>query len=832
MKIIAKIFVVILCVLILFVVSSVTLTVIYRNDIVSAALEAVARSNELSFKSQSVDVAFSFKLKNTALLFGNVDVKSRKSVSDVTLALQAETLRVEVDLLRFALYGEVSVKKLAVKNGQLSLRLASRGRRGSPDASPQLPDTEALLYGVSKIQLERCRLSVEDASGGSVAVEVEALSADMEQKGEKLNLHAKGLMAVQASGGKKPAQRTLTKLSVDVRGSLAQGVATVADGKLSVNGVALEATGSVAFRPLGEVDARITGKNLSLEHVVGQARKYVELDAPERLSGRADVKIRLSGSLKEKSTLRLTGAGAVRNAALKLKGMEEFSAKELTCSISSHDVKNLRSYACDVSSGNVLWRNFRFSGEGAVRNFASPVYDLNVGFLGDVAALKVGGLLEGSVQGTAQLRTTAWSYEGVEALGVRADVVNFKALIFNELYTFSGQLSADKNVLEPQLNVACSAAEGAFSGAVQGYLKALLDESPATLKISGNLAAKRLDLDKLLAQGDSSASDRLSIYANLNAQADELTVLGDLYTNASGAVSYSSRSLLINKLSVDAFGGTLGGDVKLYSGAGGRKRLGCDLYFNSLQLESLPYLHKKFGVKPGSVQGKCSGAITLASDVNSEGPDMDKLAATLNFTVSNGRLLEFAPIQPLSAYLKKSLLQDVRFSALKNTLSLENGKITIPKMEVRSTALNAIIAGTQELKGDFDYHITLYLNELFSRKEKDIENPIKEDKTKLFLRFTGKNGVTEVTHDAREWSKNMEKKAQREAQEIRSLLRNGQEADKNPPTTAPKTKKITVEWEEDESVGAPEKTPEKPKQKPEKPAQKKQRSEVEVEWDE
>jgi hypothetical protein len=235
------------------------------------------------------------------------------------------------------------------------------------------------------------------------------------------------------------------------------------------------------------------------------------------------------------------------------------------------------------------------------------------------------------------------------------------------------------------------------------------------------------------------------------------------------------------------------------------------------------------------MQGTCSGAITLASGVGREGPDTDNMSATVNFTVSNGRLLDFAPVQPLSAYLKKSLLQDIRFSALQNTISLEKGKITIPKMEVRSTALNAIIAGTQELKGDFDYHITLYLNELLSGKEKDIDNPIKENKTKLFLRFTGKNGVTEVRHDAREWSKNMGKKALREAQEIKNLLRSGKETEKTSTTTTPKAEKITVEWDEDNSVGAPEKTTQKPpqeqKQKPEKPTQKKQRSAVEVEWE-
>ncbi|MDR0567009.1 MAG: AsmA-like C-terminal region-containing protein [Prevotellaceae bacterium] len=846
MKPAAKIVAIIFCITTICIIISVALTVIYRNDIVNAALEAAAKNNELYFKSQSIEVKFSMSLRNTALLFGHVDVHSRQGVSAVGVALQAETLRVEVDLLHFAVHREIKVKKLLVQDGELTLRLPPRRRR-RPAASPPMPDTEALLHGLRRIQLERCRVKVERGAGRSVAVEVKTLGAGLGHDKEALTLHLKSALTVQVSENQKPEQASAA-VSVDLRGRLAQGVATVTGCALSVNGVALEATGSAALRPPGEVRLSVTGKSLSIERAVGQVRKYVAFDAPERLSGRADVRVRLAGSLAEKATLSLAGSGTAHNVALKLKGVEEISAKKLRYSLTCSDVKNLQSYACAIGSDGVSCGGFRFDGEGAIRSFKAPLYEVNAGFSGNVAALKVENLLEGQVEGTAQVRARDWSGEGVEAFSVQASLSNLKVRLQKEVYTLSGQLSADESTLRSQLNVAGSAVEGALDATAQGYLAALTGKrKEGAPKIRATLTAKHLNIDTLLAQGHSSASG-LNIGATLNAQVDELTAFGYLYKNVSGVVDYSARSLAVNKLRAEAFDGTLGGDVKLYAAAGKSGRLGCDLYFNGVQLESLPYLHKALNVKPGSMQGKCSGAITLASDVGGNGPNMDNLSATVNFTVSSGRLLKFAPVQPLSAYLKKSLLQDIRFSALQNTVSLEKGKITIPKMEVRSTALNAIIAGTQELKGDFDYHITLYLNELLSKKEKDIENPIKENKTKLFLRFTAKNGVTEVHHDAREWSKNMEKKVLREAQEVKSLLRSRHKADKPSQAVAPKTEKIAVEWDEaaEQSEAAEtdpleakypnkEKKKEKEKRKEEKknaPEKAKQRSAVEVEWEE
>ncbi|MDR1023936.1 MAG: hypothetical protein LBL94_11820 [Prevotellaceae bacterium] len=834
MKSVAKIFIVVLSTLALLAVSSVALFVIYRNDIVKAALAAVAQNNELDFTSKDVSVTLSLNLRNTSLLFGDVDISSRgNDPANAKFELRAEILRVEVDLLSFALHKEIKIKKLVVSDSQLKLRLAQH-QNSPPKSAPQMPDTEDLLREVSRIQLERCLLSVENTPSGSVAIEIQTLSADVEKKeNEKLNLHTKGLLTLQISSRQKPATRT--SLSFDAKGSLAQGVATIDGSKLGIDGIALEAKGSVAFRPLGELSMSITGKNLSLENVISQAQKYAAFSAPERLSGRASADVRLTGSLKGKGTFALAGSGTVRSAEVKLKDMEAIAVKELRYSVACRDAKDPKSYTCTVSSDEVYHRSFRIGGSATVSNFNAPQYDVNASFSGDVASLKIASLPKGQVQGQAQVRAKSLSSEGIEALSVQASVSNLKALLQKEVYTLNGRLSADKSALLPQLNISSEAAECTFDGAVQGYLPALLGEKEAAaLKVRGQLNAKRLNLDKLFLQNDSAALSP-NVYAYLNVQANEVALFDHPYRNVSGVVDYNVRSLMVNNLKAEAFGGTLNGDVKLYMPAGKSNRLSCDLLFNGVQLENLPYLHKNFGVKPGSMQGKCDGSITLAANISKESLDADNLSATIDFTINNGRLLGFEPIQPLSAYLKKSLLQDVRFSALKNTLSLEKGKITIPKMEVRSTALNVLIAGTQEIKGDFDYHITLYVSELLSRKEKNIENPIKEGKAKLFLHFTSKNGVTEVAHDRQEWSKNIGKKMQREVQEVKDLLRAEQAGGKSLPVATPKKEKVTVEWDEDygdlEATEKAEKKP-KPKPQPKKADPKKQKSAVEVDWEE
>jgi hypothetical protein len=144
-------------------------------------------------------------------------------------------------------------------------------------------------------------------------------------------------------------------------------------------------------------------------------------------------------------------------------------------------------------------------------------------------------------------------------------------------------------------------------------------------------------------------------------------------------------------------------------------------------------------------------------------------------------------------------------------------------MEVRSSALNTYISGNQQINGDFDYHITLFVSELLRQKNRNIENPICDDKTKLFLRFTSKNGKRNVGLDSEEWSNNFSKKIQREAAEIRA------ESGKASNTPAAANDKIKLDWEEETLE---EKTPETPKKEERKKPSEKQKSEVKIEWDE
>jgi hypothetical protein len=833
MKAIKKILLTLLCVFALGVASLLTLTVIYRNDLIKATLKMAAQNSELDFSVEKANLVLSLNLKNAKILFENVEVSSKNhTASKSKFGVFTKELYAEVDLLRFALRKELHIQKLRVSNGRCTLRLAQGGSKAPGGSASPVAQVRALLQEVGVVQLDNCLVSVE-AAGGSAEVALSELSVEVQQAGkEGVGVRVRGALALSTASGKKAARRTQTKLAVDVSGRLTEHEVSIAGGKLAVDGLRLNVDGCMDVSTLAVSHLNISAKKLPVEKVAAQVQKYVALTLPEQLTGHADVNLELKGKLSG-GTLSVKGSGAVHGAKIKLKETEAIHVNELKYSFNSSDIKNLKAYTCHAQEGEVEYLGFRLSGDATVANLEAPLCEVNAAFSGKVATLNVESLPEGSVEGSLHVRATGRSPGSIALLEGQAKVSKLKVLLSGKTYHVDGEVIVDKTALFPTLSIASEGIDGRFSGAVHGYLPALLGgEQAGRFKITGDVAASRVNVSKLLQSEEGSAGQpdgKLHVQVGLNVQAKEVVALDNRYQNVSCAVAYDEQVVALNSVKTDAFGGTLHGDAKLYIQNTESKRLSCDLHFVDIYLEKLSYLNKIFNIEAGTMQGQCSGAIALSATIIDEGLDLNTLKSTVNLNISKGRLLNFEPIQALSGYLKKSLLQDVRFSSLQNTISVQNGQITIPRTEIHSTALNTLITGTQEFKGDFDYHIMLYLNELLSGKEKNIETPIKDESaTKLFLHFTRKNGKVAVTHDRQEWVKNMKESLSRKMQELKDLPRAAAPEEKQAAAgAAAPSAPVGVEWDE---APAPHdaKKPEKPQAKP----KAKSKEKVEVEWEE
>lgn len=94
----------------------------------------------------------------------------------------------------------------------------------------------------------------------------------------------------------------------------------------------------------------------------------------------------------------------------------------------------------------------------------------------------------------------------------------------------------------------------------------------------------------------------------------------------------------------------------------------------------------------------------------------DELLLHSDVIIRDGALINYAPVEALSRFIKVEELRNIRFSTLQNTIQIINSKINIPLMEIESNALNLSLTGSHSFNGWLDYQVKVSLFEILGKK--------------------------------------------------------------------------------------------------------------------
>jgi hypothetical protein len=91
----------------------------------------------------------------------------------------------------------------------------------------------------------------------------------------------------------------------------------------------------------------------------------------------------------------------------------------------------------------------------------------------------------------------------------------------------------------------------------------------------------------------------------------------------------------------------------------------------------------------------------LLAGINASGKMIPgSIESTVNFSIRDGALVDFAPLSNIKNFvLKDRDLKDVRFAELKDKLEIKEDLVKVHRMEISSTALHMFVEGNYGLKG-------------------------------------------------------------------------------------------------------------------------------------
>ncbi len=199
-----------------------------------------------------------------------------------------------------------------------------------------------------------------------------------------------------------------------------------------------------------------------------------------------------------------------------------------------------------------------------------------------------------------------------------------------------------------------------------------------------------------------------------------------------------------------------------------------------VQIDSLFFLTNNFDQKfitHRQIKGRLNS--TINTQFVTSGPesniDFRTIKAEMEASILEGQLKNFQPMQSLSKFIDEKKLENITFSELRNKIYVNESRITIPEMEIKSNVSTIMIAGTHTFDNEMDYRLTVPLkNFRKERKDKDEAfGAIEEDhkgNAKVFLTVKGNSSNYKISYDTKKTRNKIKEDLKKEGKELKSIF--------------------------------------------------------------
>ncbi len=205
---------------------------------------------------------------------------------------------------------------------------------------------------------------------------------------------------------------------------------------------------------------------------------------------------------------------------------------------------------------------------------------------------------------------------------------------------------------------------------------------------------------------------------------------------------YKTDTINLNYFSADCFGGNVSGKFFIIG-----NRYNANMWLYNIDIQKLFERYDNWGqsyITSQNLSGSFKGLVDLSFDTDSKGNiNSNSLNLKSDIQIFNGKLSGMDRIKSLSSWLNLDQVKVIEFDTLKNKILIENKKVIIPSMDVKSNVILMNIAGTHTFSNSYQYQVRMnfgnVLKRKFVRNDKKISDLSTDGSINLYFKITGKD---------------------------------------------------------------------------------------------
>lgn len=409
----------------------------------------------------------------------------------------------------------------------------------------------------------------------------------------------------------------------------------------------------------------------------------------------------------------------------------------------------------------------------------------------------------------------------------------------------NGQLNlADNDALVDGLSGKVGESDFSINGAIKNFTPYFISGNQS-LSVVGAFHSNYCNINDLVhdpSKGPQNITQPLSEFAfsfpdkiNFNFDLNITKLEWEPFTssNIQGNFKLIDKKLSATNLTIDVAGGKCTGSINVEELPGGGFIANADTKIDNVQLPLVLKAFKNFGqdlITPQNSKGILSANVQwvfpILSNLKVEGKGM---LCNASVSIKKGELNNLDQLKQLAGFMRtdkkmrlflkndaddfEARIRNLKFDELKNELTVKQGVLTIPKMEINSSAMKINFAGTHSFENDIDYHFNFRFLELKKKENQTEFGEIRDDGTgiKLYIHMFGDLSDPQFDWDKEEKKVERQEKWENEKKTVKSLLKEELGFFKKDTTVkVQKAKqedvKFIMEWDEAEPVNNSTKT--------------------------
>jgi hypothetical protein len=249
------------------------------------------------------------------------------------------------------------------------------------------------------------------------------------------------------------------------------------------------------------------------------------------------------------------------------------------------------------------------------------------------------------------------------------------------------------------------------------------------------------------------------INGNVKLNVDAIHMEKHIFTQINGEMTVGNRSISIQKLHGITANATVRGTLAVVESSPEYFQLATnlsskDIYFKPIFREWNNF--DQMVIQEDNINGRAEAILDLKAPFDLKyGILKDDIEAQIQLKIIGGQLKNVATFTALTKDLKTAKtkmilkareidalsdkLNNIQFETLENTIFIKKSVIVIPKMEIKSSALDITIDGKHKFNNDIDYKFAFRFRELKQKKDESEFGIVEDDGTgiKIFVRMYG-----------------------------------------------------------------------------------------------